>query len=405
MQKEPKNRRDQIISANSKVVRNINRGNILHCIRERQPISRAEIARVTRLNKTTVSSIVTGLIEENLLTETVQRNTNIGRNPIGLQLRKATNLYGAISIDAATTRVAVVDVDGSVRDTDKIPTSLGAPKEFMEQSINLLVHLRAKAGMSQFKGVGVSVAGIVDPVHRQVVFAPNLGWYNFSVGELLDRHFPESCETAVENDANASALAELWFGRQPTPLSNFIFLAVGRGIGAGIVIDRRILSGESYFAGEFGHMVVVEGGEQCACGNHGCWEAYASDQATIRRYRLARRIGDAEAQLTIDDVIVAARNGEAEAIQELKSTGYWLGVGIANMIKAVDPAIIIVGGHLTRVWDMIAADVISSAHRRSFTGDGRGPAIVATSLIRRPSLLGAAAVAMNKSFGEVRVIR
>ncbi len=405
MHRDVKSRHDQIISANSKVVRNINRGNILHCIRERQPISRADIARVTRLNKTTVSSIVAGLVKDNLLTETVQHNANVGRNPISLQLRKGVNLYGAVSIDSATTRVAVVDVDGTIRETDKIPTRLGSPKEFLEESIVRLVQLRAKAGMPQFKGVGVSVAGIVDPAQRQVVFAPNLGWYNFSVSEILDHHFPDACVTAVENDANASALAEMWFGKQPMPLSNFIFLSVGRGIGAGIVIDRRILSGESYFAGEFGHMVLVEGGEQCACGNHGCWEAYASDQATVRRYRMARRLDAAHEALTIDDVIAAARAGEPEAVQELKSTGYWLGVGIANMVKAVDPAIIIVGGHLTRVWDLIAADVVSSAHRRSFTGDGRGPAIVATSLVRRPSLLGAAAIAMSKSFGEVRVTR
>jgi len=400
-----KSKHEQIISANSKVVRNINRGNILHCIRERQPISRAEIARVTRLNKTTVSSIVAGLLKENLLNERPQRNAHIGRNPIGLQLRTGQNFFGAISIDSGTTRVAVVDVDGTVRKTDKMPTPESPAASFVEESIARLNALRSENGAGQFKGVGLSVAGIVDPVQRQVVFAPNLGWYNVPVGEILDRHYPQSCVLAVENDANCAALAEMWFGRQGVRLSNFIFLSVGRGIGAGIVIERRILSGESYFAGEFGHMVLVEGGERCACGNHGCWEAYASDQATVRRYRQARGLGEAGSSLTIDDVIAAAKSGEADAIRELKSTGYWLGVGIANMVKAVDPAIIIVGGHITRIWDVIAPEVISSAHRRSFTGDGRGPAIVATSLMKRPSLLGAAALAMSKSFGEVRVTR
>ena len=405
MFKDTKSEHDQIISANSKVVRNINRGNILHCIREQQPISRADIARATRLNKTTVSSIVSGLVKDNLLTETVQRNASIGRNPIGLQLKRGINFFGAISIDSGTTRVAVVDVDGSIRDTDKIATGRGSAKEFMEESIALLMHLKVRSGLSHLKGVGVSIAGIVDPVQRQVVFAPNLGWYNVSIGEVLAQYFSESCVTAVENDANSAALAEMWFGRHRVMLSNFIFLSVGRGIGAGIVIERRILSGESYFAGEFGHMMLVEGGEQCACGNHGCWEAYASDQATVRRYRKARGLGESGSELTIDDVIAAANAGELAAIQELKSTGYWLGVGIANMVKAVDPSTIIVGGHITRVWDVIATDVIASAHRRSFTGDGRGPAIVATSLVKRPSLLGAAALAMSKSFGEVRVTR
>ncbi len=405
MLRDVKSKHEQIISANSKVVRNINRGNILHCIRERQPISRAEIARVTRLNKTTVSSIVAGLVKDNLLTESVQRNSNIGRNPIGLQLRKGHNYFGAISIDSGTTRVAVVDVDGTIRQTDKMTTRDCPANEFIEESIARLNGLRSAHGLGQFKGVGVSIAGIVDPAQRQVVFAPNLGWYNVPVGEILSRHFPDNCVMAVENDANSAALAEMWFGRQGVRLSNFIFLSVGRGIGAGIVIERRILNGESYFAGEFGHMMLVDNGERCTCGNYGCWEAYASDRATVRRYSQARGLGNAGRSLTIDDVIAAARAGEAEAVQELKATGSWLGVGIANMVKAVDPAIIIVGGHITRIWEMIAPDVIASAHRRSFTGDGRGPAIVATSLMKRPSLLGAAALAMSKSFGEVRVTR
>ncbi len=403
MLKQVRPRHEQIISANSKVVRNINRGNILHCIRERQPISRAEIARATRLNKTTVSSIVAGLLEDELLCEQLQRTANIGRNPIGLQLRTGKNFFGAISVDSGTTRVAVVDVDGSVVRTDKMPTGDRPALDTLEESIHRLTMLRTDHNIGQLKGVGVSIAGIVDPVQRNVVFAPNLGWYNVPVGEILARHFRESCVLAVENDAKSAAVAEMWFGHQGMRLSNFIFLSVGRGIGAGIVIDRRVLSGESYFAGEFGHMLLVENGERCACGNHGCWEAYASDQATVRRYTEGRGLGKEGAALTIDDVIRAAAAGEAEAIQELKRTGYWLGVGIANMVKAVDPEVIIIGGHITRIWDVIAPDVIASAHRRSFMGDGRGPAIVASSLTKRPSLLGAAALAMSKSFGEVRV--
>lgn len=405
MLRDVRPKHDQIISANSRVVRNINRGNILHCIRERQPISRAEIARATRLNKTTVSSIVAGLLKEELLSEQPQHTATIGRNPISLQLRTGRNFFGAISIDSGTTRVAVVDVDGSIIQTDKMPTGDRPAVDTIDESISRLNTLRVDHNIGPLKGVGVSVAGIVDPVQRSVVFAPNLGWYNVQVGDILARHFRGPCVLAVENDANSAAVAEMWFGRQGVRLSNFIFLSVGRGIGAGIVINRRVLSGESYFAGEFGHMLLVDGGERCACGNQGCWEAYASDQATVRRYTEASKHAGTAAASTIDDVIQAATSGAPEAIRELQRTGYWLGVGIANMVKAVDPAIIIVGGHITRIWDLIAPEVIASAHRRSFMGDGRGPAIVATSLTKRPSLLGAAALAMSKAFGEVRVTR
>jgi len=237
-----------------------------------------------------------------------------------------------------------------------------------------------------------------------VLFAPNLGWENVNIGDLLAGAFPEVTVTTVENDAKAAAIAELWFGRHNIGLSNFVFLSVGRGIGAGIVIDKHILNGEMNLAGEFGHMVLFEGGEQCACGNRGCWEAYASDRATVARFARARTMDeDAARMLSIDDVIVAAKNGDPVAVAELKTSGRHLGTGIANVVKAVDPGAIIIGGHITRVWDLVSGEVIESARRHSFFGEREGTPILPTSLARRPSLLGAAALAQRKFFGDVRV--
>ena len=395
---------DHVVSANSRVVRNINRGVILNVIRERQPISRATIARVTRLNKSTVSSIVSGLLKEDLITEKVDRSETVGRHPLSLRLTKGRNLYGAISFDSAATRVAVVDIDGTILHTDKIPADSRSPEEFVQHCVESLIGLRTRNRLPQFKGVGISVAGIVDSLHARVVFAPNLGWENVNIGEVLLRCCAEVDVTAVENDAKAAALAELWFGRHDINLSNFVFLSVGRGIGTGIVIDRRILNGDSHLAGEFGHMVLLEGGALCACGNRGCWEAYASDQATARRYALARGMnGGSEESLTIDDVIAAAKGGDALAIEELRVSGKFIGIGIANVIKAVDPAAIIIGGHITRAWDLIASSIIEEARNRSFFGDYHGTPILPTSLKARPPLLGAAALAVRKSFGDVRL--
>ena len=392
------------MSANSRVVRNINRAVILNFIRERQPISRADIARLTRLNKSTVSSIVASLLKEELLVEQPEKTMSVGRNPINLQLKKGRNLFGAISFDSAATRVAIVDVDGTIVHTQKMTTEAGTAEGFVERAVSALQDLRNQHRLPPFKGVGVSVAGIVDASQSRVVFAPNLGWENVPIGDILAQHFPEECVTALENDAKSAAVAELWFGQHELPLSTFVFLSVGRGIGSGIVLDKRILNGASHLAGEFGHMVLVEGGEHCACGNEGCWEAYASDRATVRRYASARALsGDAAASLTIDDVIAAAKEGEPEARAELKTSGRYLGMGIANVVKAVDPGVIIVGGHITRVWDLIAADVVEAARARSFFGDRAGTAILPTSLRSRPSLLGAAALAVRKAFGEVRV--
>jgi predicted NBD/HSP70 family sugar kinase len=399
-----KTRHEHVVSANSRVVRNINRGVILNVIRERENISRAAIARVTRLNKSTVSSIVAGLLKEDLVSEKIGKSETVGRNPLSLHLKKGKNLYGAISFDSAATRVAVVDIDGTILHTDKIATDHRPAEEFVTESVQRLVGLRTGNRLPQFKGVGVSVAGIVDTNQSRVVFAPNLGWENINIGAVLHRCCADVGVVAVENDARAAALAELWFGRHRINLSNFVFLSVGRGIGTGIVIDRQILNGDSHLAGEFGHMVLLEGGALCACGNKGCWEAYASDQATARRFALARGIGGEEVDLvTIDDVIAAAHKGDPIAIEELRVSGKFLGIGIANVIKAVDPAAIIIGGHITRAWDIIASSIIEEARNRAFFGKYHGTPILPTSLTARPPLLGAAALAVRKSFGDVRL--
>jgi predicted NBD/HSP70 family sugar kinase len=395
---------DHVVSANSRVVRNINRGVILNVIREGQPISRATIARVTRLNKSTVSSIVAGLLKEDLIAEKIEKGDAVGRYPLSLRLKKGRNIYGAVSFDSAATRVAVVDIDGTVLHTDKIQSNACPPEEFVTHCVQSLITLRTRNRLPQFRGIGISVAGIVDSTQSRVVFAPNLGWENVNIGEVLARCCSEVGAVAVENDAKAAALAELWFGRHNINLSNFVFLSVGRGIGTGIVIDRRILNGDSHLAGEFGHMVLLEGGELCACGKRGCWEAYASDQATARRFALARNAnGGSQGTVTIDDVIAAAHAGDERAIEGLRVSARFIGMGIANVIKAVDPAAIIIGGHITRAWDLIAASITDEVRARSFFGAQGGPPILPTSLTARPPLLGAAALAVRKSFGDVRL--
>ena len=396
----------RITGANSRTVRSINRAVIFNVIRERQPISRAGIARLTRLNKSTVSSIVSTLVSEDLIFEKpVQGRTPgrsaFGRNPIDLGLKKGTNLVGAISFDPTTTLLAVVDIDGSIVCSEEIATDVRPDAAFIARCADRLVSLLGSHGLPPFRGIGVSVAGAVDPARAHVVLSSNLGWEDVDVGEIIRQRCPEVPAIAVENDAKASAFAELWFGKHDIALVNFVFLSVGRGIGTGIVIDRRILTGESNLAGEFGHMVLIEGGIRCGCGNDGCWQAYASDRATVARFVGAR--GEGGDCTTIDDVIVAARRGDAPAIAALEETGRYLGMGIASIRKAVDPGVIIVGGRLCAAWDLGAPGLLGTLRAHMFAGARETMIVLPTSLAVRPSLLGAAAIVQRKIFGDVRV--
>jgi predicted NBD/HSP70 family sugar kinase len=399
-----RSRHDHVIGVNAKVVRDINRSLILNIIRERQPISRAAIAGLSRLNKSTVSSIVAGLLREDLLVEQAAKTTAVGRTPINIRLKTGKHLFGAISFDAGMTKAAIVDIDGTIRFCSDTIADSRDPQEFVIRCTGELTSLRKRHRLPLLKGIGVTVSGIVDSAHSKVVYAPSLGWQNLDLGGMVTRECPDIGVVAVENDAKASALAELWFGHHDINLSNFVFLSVGRGIGTGIVIDRRVLIGESNLAGEFGHMTLVEGGVPCSCGNLGCWEAYASDRATVQRYLLGRNVApEGGERFTIEDLIAAAGKGDAAARKELLQTGQYLGQGIANIIKSVDPDAIIVGGPITCAWDLIAPVILEGLKQRGFAGKLGNTTILPTSLVGRPSLLGAATLPIRKIFTDVRV--
>jgi len=399
-----RSRHDHVISVNAKVVRDINRSLILNFIRERQPISRASIARLSKLNKSTVSSIVAGLLNEDLIVEETAKTTAIGRTPINIRLKTGRHFFGAISFDAGMTRVAIVDIDGTIRHCSDTIADSDDPYEYVTRCTNALTTLRKRHHLPYLKGIGITVSGIVEPVHSKVVYARGLGWHDLDLGTMVIKQCPDVGVVAVENDAKASALAELWFGHHDINLSNFVFLSVGRGIGTGIVIDKRVLVGESNLAGEFGHMTLVDGGAQCSCGNLGCWEAYASDHATIQRYLRAKEMDpEAGMQFTMNDIVTAARNGDSTAKRELLQTGQYLGQGIANIIKSVDPDAIIVGGLITCAWELVEPAIMEGLKGRGFAGTLGHTTILPTSLSGRPSLLGAATLPVRKIFTHVRV--
>ncbi len=395
---------ENVIGGNAKVVRNINRSMILNIIRNKQPISRTKLARLTHLNKSTVSSIVADLIHEEFIFEQKTYDPNIGRNPLDLSLKLGKYLIGAISIDAALTRFAIADIDGSVLGTSFIESQQINPEEFLARCQKELNQLCVKLNVKKLEGLGLSIAGIVDSKNLIVNFAPNLGWEDFNIGDVIRRLWPEIKILTVGNDAKCSAMAELWFGTHEMNLSNFVFLQVGPGIGSGIVVENKILDGEFHASGEVGHMVLYEGGEICICGNNGCWERYASDRATIKRY-MAKKNGSLEqsTNLTIDDIIIAAKNNDGIAREVLTQTGHYLGLGIANIIKVIDPHVIIVGGRIFQAWDIIYPEIDQEVKKRTFYGKKKIISILPTSLPVRPRLLGAATLAIKVIFDDYKI--
>jgi N-acetylglucosamine repressor len=399
-----KSRHRQLTSVNAKIGRNINRSIVLNAVREKQPISRAAISTITGLNKSTVSNIVLSLLEEDLVKEDLDRNRKVGRNPINLRIKEGKHYVGAIYFESAKTVIAVVDIDGTIKSRVEIKTELDRPKVFVSQCIEELNKLRNKLDSHNFLGIGVTVAGIVDSMQSKVIYAPNLGWDNVDLGQIFRNSAPGIELITIENDAKASALAELLLGKHGTIPNSIVFLSVGYGIGTGIVLDNHILSGSCHAAGEFGHMIIVEGGELCSCGNQGCWEVYASDRATVRRYATSKGLPPDQAnRLLITNVIDAAKKGELIATEVLSKTGHYMGLGIANIIRSFDPEVIIIGGSVTQAWDIVYPEIMETVNNRGFFGKHQNTSILPTSLSDSPPLLGAAALSIRNIFTDHRI--
>jgi len=395
-----------VLSGNSKILRSINRTIILNIIRERQPISRANIAKITGLNKSTISSIVAELLNEDLIYEEIFIDNGVGRNPYNLYLKLGKHYVGAINIDSSITRFAIADIDGSIKGESSILTENIDKYKFMEKCINELLKLSSELGINNLKGIGITIAGIVDSENLIVKFAPNLGWEDFNIGEIIKKLTPEVDIIAVGNDAKASALAELWFGTHNINLSNFVFLSIGPGIGSGVILDNKLLKGGNEASGEFGHMTLIEGGNLCVCGNYGCWEAYASDRATVQRYLIRKKMNALEnIDFAIDNILSLAENEDEIAIETLKQTGYYLGLGISNIIKALDPQAIIIGGRITKAWNLIYPEIMNVIKQRAFFNKKNEHLIILpTSLKVRPRLLGAATLAIKELFDGYKII-
>lgn len=396
-----RHRHEGITRINSKVGRDINRSIILNTVRRRQLISRAEISEITKLNKSTVSSIVASLLEEDLLLESPDRGGGIGRNRVNLSIMQGKHFVGAIAFDAPCTRVALVDINGTLKAREEIWTKIVSPENLVAQCIGRLNVLRSTIGPHHFHGIGASVAGIVDSSQSKVIYAANLGWNNVDLPAMIREQCPDIESVRVENDAKAAAMAELLLGTHNLVASNLVYLLLGAGIGAGIAVNGRILSGHAHAAGEVGHMTVVDGGEPCQCGNAGCWELYASERAPVKWFTESKRPPSTPpTPCTLSDVVDAARAGDADAIKALRLWAQHIGVGIGDITSILDPEVVIVGGSITSIWELVRDDINVAAHGRGKFTTQRTAAVLPTSLTDNPSLVGAAALSIQRIFAD-----
>ncbi|MBC7899615.1 MAG: ROK family transcriptional regulator [Saprospiraceae bacterium] len=392
-------RRINLKSANvarSSTIRDINRQIILNHIREKNPISRAEIARVTDLQRSTVSLIVEELKNIGLIEE-IDGESSGGRPPQLLSLRTAHAIAVGIDLGKKRTIVATSDLAGRILDQEEFPTDPNFEKTISRiiSSVKYFIH---KNGGS-IEGIGVSVPALVEPISGNILLIPHLDWHKPAFAERL--RTATGMPVKIDNDANAAALAELWFGRpEISAVRDFILVLIENGIGTGIVFDGQIYRGKGGIAGEFGHMTIGSDAPiACAAGKFNCWEAYASERSAVARYEKSKKKHNGEGKISFTDLVNIAMEGDANAQAALKETAHYIGVGIANLFQGLSPEVAIVTGTIVRAWSLIAGDIMEGAESALCQGYPVAKFIPST-LGTYPTLMGALSLILTDKFAS-----
>ena len=383
--------------ARSNTIRDINRQIVLNYVRELGPISRAEIARETALQRSTISLIVDELRGDGLIEEVSGESTG-GRPPSLLSLRTADAVAIGVDLGTVKTVMATSDLAGRVLEQEEFPTEHDVNKA-LTKMVECAQRLIRKNG-GTIEGIGISLPGVVDPETGNL-YVPHLNWRNEPIAETLTRD--TSLPVTVDNDANAAALAELWFGRpEIREVRDFILVLVEEGLGTGIVFDGQVYRGEGGSAGEFGHMTIGTGAPvACAVGSTECWEAFASERAALARYqKLSRSNGNNV--VTFASLVDQALKGERTARAALKETASYLGVGIANLIQGLAPQAVIVAGPIARAWPVIAEDLKTSVDSSICRGFPSTP-IYSSTLGTQPTLMGALSLVLASKFASASI--
>jgi len=377
-------------AARLNTIRDINRQIVLNYVREREPISRAEIARETDLQRSTISAIVEDLKTEGLVEEVGEGESTGGRRPTMLKLRAAGPIALGVAITPTCTTIATSDLAGRVIDQEEFPTDANTT---LKQVIDVVREFTERYKGS-IEGVGVSLPGLVDPSTGTALYIPYFLWRDLPISEMISNAV--GLPVVIDNDANAIALAELWFGR-PEVLNarDFILVLVAEGVGTGIIFDGQVYRGQRGAAGEFGHMVIGSGAPvPCSCGSDDCWEAFSSERAAIARYLES---SGASPKTTFIEVVDRALAGEAHAKAALVETARQLGVGISNLIIGFSPEAVVVGGEIARAWDLIESaltETIGNSVRRGLPS----ARILPSTLGENPTLRGALSLVLASKF-------
>ncbi|MCB8944231.1 MAG: ROK family transcriptional regulator [Ardenticatenaceae bacterium] len=342
---------------------------VLKTIYSEEAISRAMLARATHLTRTTVSNIVTELLEDGLIAEIGPGPSLGGKRPILLSL--VDNARTLISIDLGNSefRGGTFDLRGRMLHNVSLPVDdcqgEGAVQLVYDLIDQLIAHSRSTIG-----GIGIGTPGVTDAQHGVVYEAVNLGWHNLPLKNLLETRY--GFPIHIANDSQVAVLGEYIFG-QNQEMPNLVVVKAGRGISAGVVIDGRLYIGERSGQGEIGHVMVVENGKECRCGHRGCLETVAGTRAIIEQAQaiaeanpdsILHQLADTLEAINTDVIYQAFAAGDETIKQIVTQAGRYLGMAVAHLVALLNIQHVVIGGRLARFGDWLVTAVRQEMARR-----------------------------------------
>jgi len=382
------------ITGDQQLIKKMNKTIVLNTIRQQQPLSRADISSVIGLNKATVSSLVSELIESQLVSEIGPGESSGGRKPTLLLFNRSAGFAIGVDIRVNDLLAVLVDIEGNVVREKTVPLEDYSPGKVLDQIRKTIRGLMRRLPASPYGvvGIGIGVPGLVDE-KSQVISAPNLGWDNVDLYEALSAEFGSNIH--IDNEANAGAIGEKLYGAGRDS-KDLIYLSIGIGIGSGIIVGGDLYRGTSNFSGEVGHMTVAENGPLCRCGNRGCWETLASEKALLDQAGTLWK----DYAPSLEDILKEAKQGNEQVLTLFEQIGSQLGVGLANLVNILNPELIVIGNRLSLAGDYLRQAMLSTLGKRSLSYHRKQTHVDFAKLGIRSTALGAASLPITAFLAE-----
>jgi predicted NBD/HSP70 family sugar kinase len=392
--------------ATQRALRRRNLGLVLRHVAEHGPRSRATIAFETGLNKSTISSLVGELIDLGLLLERgALRRGTVGRPGLVVDVSRDGVVALGLEINVDYLAVQATDLTGGSRHRwlEAADNRGTRATDVIERLARLARSALAAVRSQGLRPIGATVAlpGLVEVERGALLVAPNLGWSDVPVVDLLrERLDAGTLPVDADNEANLGALAELWEGAG-VGLTDFMYVSGEIGVGAGIVIGGELFRGYRGFGGEFGHVTVESRGRRCGCGSRGCLETRAGLEALLQAAGLDQETATTTGSgRPVAELVKRARGGDRGALKALSEAGVWLGIALGSAVNLLSPQAVVLGGYFAPIAEWLRPAVDRELEARVMGARWGVPGVLASTLGPEAAVRGAAALSLHRVLGD-----